>query len=83
MQIDYECARCNRFVKASLFRAPFKNGTGYHFRLDCTECKEKSRNYFIKFISPGELKSLGINPRDVGERRKVQEHKVTLEMGVE
>ena len=70
MQIDYECRRCNKFVKARLFRAPFKKGSGFHFRLDCTECKGKS---FIKFIGTDELQHLGINAKDIGRREKVSE----------
>ena len=74
MQIDYECYRCNKFVKANLWAAPFKRGTGHHYRLDCPECRK-----FIKFIGKGELQSLGINPRDIGQRKKIVERKVTLE----
>ncbi len=56
MEIDYKCQRCNKVVKARVYKKAFKsrNNKGKkHNRLDCTVCGR-----YIKFISQHELDNL-------------------------
>jgi len=69
MEIDYECKRCGKVVKAIVTRSAFKskNYEGKkHNRLDCKECGR-----YIKFIGKREL----AKHKNVGE---IQD-RVTLE----
>ena len=68
MEIDYLCNRCEKVVKARVYKAKFEKSSSrdkrYHNRVDCTECGR-----YIKFIGDRELSDLYPNWRDVIDYR--------------
>ena len=76
MEIKFECYRCNKIVSARLYKVGFKKGTGFHNRLDCTECGK-----FIKFIGSSELDKISPGWRgkiEFKNKKKVSEDKSIL-----
>ena len=66
MEIDYICNRCDKVVRARVYKAKFEKSSSrdrkYHNRVDCTECGK-----YIKFIGDRELSDLYPGWRDVIE----------------
>ena len=55
LEINYECKRCKKIVRAKVYKTNFKNGKSDkdHNRVDCAECGK-----YIKFIGERELTEL-------------------------